>query len=469
MTLLMLVSAFLFAACGGGGGSAPVANQPAPTVSTGTVGILLTDAPVDELSAINMDVTEAILIGDSGQQTVFSGNLSINLLDLANFEQPIAFGEVEAGSFSKIRLRIENLELVDKNTGESTFPSLPANGKIDLLDQGGFAVFPGRTLLVEIDIDANKSIHIVGTGNGRYRFRPVVKVNFMDGGLPAKLVRLEGIVAEILDVAGRFVLCHADNMDSCVIVNVVEGAGVFGADGQPIGIDTLMVDDPVSALGSFPHENDDDGDSDIGTDADGDSDSNGDRVDVDVELDAIVVEIGGNAQRIKGVVLSEPDDDRKFELGVGEDKTMTVQLQDGTKIFGPDGALDDTALLVDTVILVEGVVETSDNPDVNDLIWAALVFVDPAEDEESMSGEIAPDPDPDTRSFVLITDGGDLCVDVLEDATITLVSQSGDGTESKEGTFADLAAGQSVEVFGHSGVGGCFQAKEVVVDLTGQP
>ena len=463
MSFLLLATAFLLPACGGGSGAAPhtAATPPVATASTGTVVLLLTDAPIDELSAINLDVTEATLIGDTGQQLLFSGNKTINLLDLANFDQPIVFGEVEAGSFTKIRLRIENLELVDKNTGMSTFPSLPANGKIDLLDQNGFAVFPGRTLLAEIDMDANKSIHIVGTGSGKYMVRPVVKVKFMDGGFPEKLARLEGVVAEDMfdPAAGKFLLCHAEDSESCIVVNVGEDTCVFGPDGMPVGIDTLVVGDTVVAIGRFRHEDDDDGD----------SDSDDGRVDMDVELDALVIEIGGNAAQVKGVVLGEPDDNGKFELGVGEDTTMTVQLQDTTKIFGKDGLFDPTALLVDTVIAVEGVVETSDNPDVNDLIWAALIFVDDKDEVESLSGTIAPDPDPDTESFILITDGGDVCVELLEEAEITLVSQDADGTMSENGDFSDLKAEQSVEVFGHSGVGGCFQADEVVVDLTAQP
>ena len=445
---LLLAMAFLVSGCGGGGsGAADTAvTPPVATVSTGTIVLLLTDAPVDELSAINLDVTEAILIGDMGQQTVFSGNKTINLLDLANFHQPIVFGEVEAGHFTKIRLRIENIELVDENTGQSTFASLPANGKIDLLDQDGFDVFPGRTLLVEIEIDANKSIHIVGTGSGKYQFRPVVKVNIMDGGLPAKLARLEGTVAEIFDdPAGRFRLCHAEDAESCVIVNLAEGGNVFGPDGQPVDFDTLAVNDSVVVIGTFRF------------------------VDMDVELDAIVIEIGGNASQVKGVVVNPPNENSKFELAVGGGQTMTVQLQDATKIFGVDGPLGPEALLTGTTILVEGVVEMSDNPDVNDLIWAALVFVDVEDDEESLSGKIVEPLDAVNESFILMTDGGDVCVEVLEEATIILVSQDSEGTISKEGMFSDLEPLQSVIVFGQSGVGGCFQANEVVVDLTVQP
>ena len=71
-----------------------------------------------------------------------------------------------------------------------------------------------------------------------------------------------------------------------------------------------------------------------------------------------------------------------------------------------------------------------------------------------------------TMSFGLATDSGDQCVELVEDAVITLVSQSGDGTMNENAEFSDLAVGQSVEVFGHSGIGGCFQADEEVVDLT---
>ena len=505
MPVLLLAMAFFVSGCGGGGADTAV-TPPVATVSTGTIALLLTDAPTDELSAINLDVTEAILIGDMGQQTVFSGNKTINLLDLANFDQPIVFGEVEAGVYTKIRLRIENVELVDKNTGESTFANLPANGKIDLLDQNGFAVFPGRTLLVEIDIDANKSVHIVGTGSGKYLFRPVVKVNVIDGGLPSKLARLEGVVAEIFDdPAGSFLLCDAEDAESCVIVNLSEDTCIFDAEGKPTTTDMLAVDDSVVVIGKFRHEDDDDSDSDsdvdsdsdsdsdmdsdgasdgdsdsdadsdsdsdsdTGNDADSDSDSDVGRVDMDLELDAIVIEIGGNASRLKGVVLNPPNENGKFELAVGEGRTTTVQLQDATKIFGQDGPLGPDALATGTTILVEGVVETSSNPDVNDLIWAALVFVNVEDDEESLSGKIVDPIDAVNESFILMTDVGDVCVEVLEEATIILVSQDSEGTISKEGMFSDLEPLQSVIVIGQSGVGGCFQANEVVVDLTVEP
>ena len=116
----------------------------------------------------------------------------IDLLDLTNYNEPIVFGEVPAGTYTKIRLYIDELQLVPHDRSANIYPKLPANGKVDLLDQGGFEVLPGRTVLIEIDVDANKSIKITETGSGRkYNFRPVVKVDIMDGGLPDKLARIE--------------------------------------------------------------------------------------------------------------------------------------------------------------------------------------------------------------------------------------------------------------------------------------
>ena len=500
----LLTITFFFAGCGGGGGSTSpdtTVNPPVQTIETGTVGLLLTDAATDELSAINLEVTEAILIGGMGQQTIFSGNKIINLLDLTNYVEPIVFGEAQAGSYSKIRLRIASLELVDKTTGESTFPKPPANGKIDLLARGGFAVFPGRTLLIEIDMDANNSIHIVGTGSGKYQFRPVVKVKIMDGGLPAKLARIEGEVAEIFDdPAGRFLLCDFEIKEDCIIVNIAEGGSIFDAEGLPVSFGEMVVGDPVVAIGALRHEDDDDGDSDsdvdsdsdsdsdmdtdgdsdgesdsdadsdsdsdsdTGNDSDSDSDSDEGRVDVDVELDAIVVEIGGNASQVKGVVSSAPDDQGQFRMTIEKDETVVVQLQEGTKVFGHDGELGPDAIVEGISVEVEGVIVKPELESDPNLIRAALIIISDDVTVEKLTGTIAEPVDPENMSFNLATEDGDRCVELTEDAEITLVSQGQDGAVSEMGEFSDLAAGQSAAVMGQFSMGGCFQADEVIVE-----
>lgn len=252
MPMLLLASALFISACGGGGSGSATNDDPgtpAPTSNVGTVGLFLTDKPSDDMSEINLDVTEAILIGESGQHTLFVGSKRINLLDLTNFSEPISFGEVPAGVYTKIRMHIDNLELVVKGTGDKIYPKLPANGKIDLLDSNGFAIFPGRTALIEIDMDANKSIHIVQAGNSsKYQFRPVVKVKVMDGGLPDKLARIEGTVVDVpADPAGSFLVCGLDNPDMCIVVNTDDATSIFDADGVQI-FELPVVDDQVVVI-----------------------------------------------------------------------------------------------------------------------------------------------------------------------------------------------------------------------------
>ena len=212
---LALAAAVLLAACGGGSsGSAPVVET--PTATTGTFGLFITDKPSEDFAEINLDVTKAVLIGgDDSQQVLFdvadgAEVREIDLLDLTNFNEPIVFGEVAVGTYTKLRLFIDNLELVphDPDAVPISIDKLPANGKIDLLDQDGFDVLPGGTLLAEVDIDANKSIKVTSAGkSGKYNFRPVVKVQFSNDGAQEKLARVEGFVSDPLDPTGSFSLC----------------------------------------------------------------------------------------------------------------------------------------------------------------------------------------------------------------------------------------------------------------------
>ncbi|RLA30337.1 MAG: hypothetical protein DRR15_14970, partial [Gammaproteobacteria bacterium] len=86
-----------------------------------------------------------------------------------------------------------------------------------------------------------------------------------------------------------------------------------------------------------------------------------------------------------------------------------------------------------------------------------------------LSGTIAEPLDSTNMSFNLSAGISDVCVNLNNDSVIILISENADGTEVKIGTFADLATEQSVDTYGQQGIGGCFEANEVIVDLTGQP
>ncbi len=446
LPLLALAASLFIAACSGSSSSNnndQGDNTPTPT--TGTVVLLFTDKPTDEFSAIKLNVVEAILIGgDDGQQSLFQGSEPIDLLNLTNFNEPIVFGEVTAGIYTKLRLVIDALELVPKDGTDSIFPKLPANGKIDLLDPSGIEVLPGRTLLVEVDMEANKAIKITRTGNSnKYNFRPVVKANFMDGDLlPDKLARVEGVASEIFaNPAGNFKLCDIETPDSCIAVTTGGSTSIFGGDGLAAEFSTLMVNDPVVVIGSYV-------------------------VDTDITLDALVLEIGGNAEQVKGNVVSAPMDNQ-FLMVIDENGDIVVELQPGTKYYDADGQLGPDAIVLGTDIEVEGVQPAKADPADPDLIRAALIFVE-AEDDEQVSGTIILPLDAATRSFGLtLAGGGDISVTVLEGADILLVDTA--ASEVTMGTFDDLYVGQIVDLFGSMPMTGVFEANEVIVDVDASP
>jgi hypothetical protein len=443
LALLALAASLFVASCGSGSNNSKVSNN--PTAMTGRIALLFTDRPTDEFREIKLNVTEAILIGGnsaSGQQILFQGSEPIDLLDLTNYSEPIIFGEVDAGIYTKLRLVIDDLELVPNDGGPSEFPKLPANGKIDLLDPNGIEILPGRTLIAEIDMEANKAIHIVSAGNsGKYQFRPVVKAKFMDGdlgNLPDKLARLEGTASSV-DPAGTFVLCDVESPDSCIDVSTDGDTGIFGADGAPTGFGTLMNSDPVVVIGSY-------------------------AVNGSILLNAVVLEIGGNAEQIKGNVVSTPATDQFLVLRVGGEE-IVVELQAGTKFYDENGALGAESIVIGADVEVEGVQPTKADPADPDLIRAALVFIE-AEEDAQASGTIIDSLDAVTRSFGLTqTGGGDICVRVNDDADILLVDVA--ASEVTTATFSELAVGQVVDLFGE--MNDCFDANEVIVDVNASP
>lgn len=445
-----LAASFFISACGGGSTTSdrPPAIDP-PLSTTGTVGLLLTDKPTDQLKSIFVTIEKAILIGGDetdGQQVLYElgdGETAdeYDLLNLENFNQPIIFGEVAAGTYTKLRLIIGSIRLIDLDDAEH-WPALPANGKIDLLEPDGIAVLPGRTLMVEVDMEADKSFLAVGAGkSGNWRFRPVVKAKFWDGnsgefpdGL--KLARVEGMASSVDAAAGTFTLCATDSMDNCIHVATDMSTSVFGPDGMPTDLGSLMDTDPVTVIGSY-------------------------GMDGGVLLNAVLLEIGGNAELVSGEVVSDPAAG-PFLLLESDDTTITVHLQDGTLYFDQDGALTAGDVVLGAHIDVEGVVDM-------DQMQGALVFVS-APDDEQISGTISVIEEGATDTFTVTTDMGDYNVTLVDGADILLVDVA--ASTVTMGAFTDLYVGQVVDIFGADvsvAPDNLFDANEVIVDVNASP
>ena len=246
-----LVALLFVAACGGSSSPEPEVEE-LPT--TGTVGLLFTDMPTEMFDSIVLTVSGASLIGgDDSHQVLFDSAREIDLLDLTNYSEPVMFGEVMVGNYTKIRLQLDSIELFPKDGDSFFIQNLPANGKVDLLHPGGFDIRPGRTLMIEIDVDANKSIKITGAGkSGKVNFRPVVRVEVYDTGMPHKLARLEGAVSGDPDAtAGTFVLCSIDAPDYCVDVATDGMTSFFDDEGRGTDFASLADGNMVVVIGEY--------------------------------------------------------------------------------------------------------------------------------------------------------------------------------------------------------------------------
>jgi hypothetical protein len=348
--------AFWLSACGNGnGGGSGVASESA-SGGTGSVAVLITDAPDSEFDEINVTATRIELLSEAGRVTIFEGEKTFNLLELSEVSKFFVLAEgVPAGPYDKVRMTLSDLELVRKNDQgdviETFHPKLPGNGKLDLNPRMPFLVEAGAILLLEIDMDAKKSIHIVATASDKYQFRPVVFVRILDSSVLGKIIRLEGTV-DGAPGDDEFKLCLNGDAGLCVEVHVDAGTALFDDQADPIGFDALGDGDSVIVYARFRPDN--------GSPPDDPDDG----AENDFDVDALVIEVGapGTFVALTGTAVAAPVsnmftftiDPAQAGLDAGAD--VQVELQTATRIFSKEGdALDAGAITADVMGTASGV------------------------------------------------------------------------------------------------------------------
>jgi hypothetical protein len=500
---LLSIVVLLVSACGGGGsggGSSTVSGA-----TTGTVAIAMTDGPAEEFDEILVTVLKIELLSEQGRVTVYEGEKVFNLLELADESRLFAIRKgVPAGVYNKIRLTLKRIELIKKddrgNVVESEEPKLPGNGKLDLVPRGEFRVLPQATLVVEIDMDANKSIHVHETGSGKYQFRPVVFVDVITEALFGKLVRLHGVIEDIDPEDREFKLCETDvpvrlkddeedhQTRGCVQVDVVRGTSVFDENGQPVlSFRDLVEGEEATVYGRFRRDNEtedredgidsashddrdhdwDDDDRDDDRDDDWDDDKDGDRphheID-DLELVAEVIQLGpeGTYQQLDGVAESTVDSDDQFIMSIDPDQgfvadsEVSVQIQPRAKIINRRGEeLDQDAIVPGVPMRVDGVLDIAVEPDI---LFAVLIVLDTDADRlDKLSGVLGANPD-GSCGFNLVTGAGDRSIRYDSLTRAYVVSDSG----STQVDVEDLPPGLQADVYGEQADDGCFDAENVI-------
>ena len=445
----LLTLALVASACsnGGGGGESSVGG--------GSVGVLVTDSPSDEFCGMPITVTEVTLISDERHVTIFEGYEIADLLALRDNSRLVSVGrDVPAGTYSKIRLMVDDIKLERcDETGAviETIDVQQSSPKIDLNPRGGVVVAPGDLVLIQLDVDAEKCIHVhrTGSGSAKYKFRPVVFVDIFTGSLPDRLVQLSGYIAE-LDLDGtRFQLCDThwvsrpedepdDDLDGCVEILVTPDTSIFLTDAVPGALEDLSNGDEADVLGRFVRD--------------------GEQLRVQAE---VVQQDPASVETLRGLVASEVSDDA-FDLDLAPDQgvdaeTVAVMLQDGTKIFTPEGqelGVDDIEL--EQRARVTGAVEVVD-PDT--LLHSTVIFLRPALAELQRISGLVSSWDEATRTLYL--DAGAQCAEVPEEARVYLAVRDGDSVSFEPAEASDLAPGTDVTAFGEEAEP-CFAASTVV-------
>ena len=487
---LFLLSAVLVS-CGTGSDTASLdANQ-----QTGRVSLLITDGPTDEFDQVNVTIESISFIreddddhdddsnddhsnnddsssdhsssddGDdaksdddddnSHETIVFDQSEVINLLALENYSELLSTAVIPAGNYSKIRLHVSQVELVKLDAEgkdiESHIAKLPANGKIDLNPRESFEVTGGGHQIIELDIDANKSILIIEKGNGKlsYNFRPVVFINVL-GEEELKLVMLDGVVFEKSDTG--FLLCDGSLLepdDSCF--NIQASAQTVTQDDQ---IDVVIFDsiedgDVVTVLGK------------AGV-------ANVAALHVVIYADATepqnLAVFSGDATSMvdaSNVFTMVTDDDNDV---VAPDTSLNVLLTDGARIFDKYGNVVSSDVLhdgVDVDVFGLAVPELAAVTDVD----AAFVIYDEDEKDDKFSGIIAAIDTIDGQITVSVDKGafsGDVCFDI-DEAHMFKLTEVDDKIRSDEIAMDDLAVGMSVDVYGEDEGHSCISADVVLV------
>jgi len=478
LILSLLAALVVLPACSGPGDVAGGSG-----VGNGEVAVLMTDGPSDDFEAIELTVLRIELFGSRGKVTVFEGREVFDLLRLRNVSELFAIhGNVPADVYSKIRLTLEDIRLVERDgDGQvvSYHPHIPGNGKLDLNPREPFQVRPDELLLLQIDMDAEKSIHIVGTGSGKYNFRPVVFVDVIHAFFENRLVRLHGRVRDIDRETGSFTLCslcsdsldydredapsatplsqgasialpaHADVDDGgdfgrtrCTRVETLDRTSFFDEMVEPVDLDALAEGDTVSVLGRLRSEG------------------------RELHLIAEVVLIGprGTFANLLGTALSEVDEDDRFSFEIGPRQgflpgsSIAVQLQDASRLLSRQGAeLDRSDIQPGSAAEVIGVIATDDLE-----IRAAVVLLRPSlPDAETLHGTLDAIDAVQRRVDLDLESGeGTVCVQVPLLSPVLLVS----GGESTRVGLGDLQTGLQADAHGrYLMMGGCFIADSLVV------
>ncbi len=448
--ILVLLMCCALGACGGSGGSSASPAAVGGTPQTGGVTLLVGDAPGD-FDEILVTMESAALIGEDDQQRTLdlAEPIRLDLLELRNITEQLIDTDIPVGRYCKIRLQITDLVLNKLDDAgvvtESESPPLPANGRIDLNPQGCFDIVAGEDLIIEIDFDLERAIHIVSTGNGQVRFRPVVLVDVHERADRARIARLFGRVANLNEAEATFDLCKPNDEGECVSVHLADDAFLLDANGVQISLAAVPEGDTVILFGRF-------------------------GVVEDGVFEALAVAHGArdDLRQLEGTIDSDPSTNPVTIRY--EDRTYLVEFLEGVILF--DGARNRVG--IDDLSVGQALEFWAVREPGSDLHTVLIGKLENDEDEavDEAEGRLIAY---DAGTMTLETDAGErLCVVPMESAEVTLISENSAGVAVSEMvTLAAFTArfdaaefdALEVEAHGSTMIEGCLQADRLLLEI----
>ena len=462
------------AGCGSSG--SPEASSSA--TGTGSVALLLTDAPSDIFEEINITVVKAELLSEDGRVTVFQGNRTFNLLDLTDARIFAIREGIPSGTYSKIRLTLTDIELVDYNDTDDPaddltyHPKLPGNGKLDLNPRSDFHVVAGGTLVIQIDMDGTKSIHIVQKGKKlEYNFRPVVFIDIVTDTFKDRYIKLHGNINAINNADQSFTLCNTnipvqtgeDEMklgsNGCVRVETDNTTSIFDINGMPAVFGDLVIGEPATVFGRLLRNSHSDYDDDNDEDNEAQGYDKDEHELSDLVLKAALIELGPESgfQKLNGTATSAVDINNQFTMDVDPGQglltplNLTVQIQPGTLLINRKGSpVSITDIIAGKLVSARGVLDVNNNT-----LFASLIVVD-TDSSTQLTGTVGANPD-NSCGFTLITANGDRSISTDSNTKTFLVTAN----SSSPINVSELQAGQQADAYGNY-ANGCFEAHTVI-------
>ena len=518
---VVIFSAFLLlAGCGGSGGGDDTSNiaadqQPvAMTSPDAIVGVLLTDAPSDDVEQLIAKIERIDLVGASQTVGVFEGPETVDLLQLPDAYELFSISQVPADTYEIVRIKISEVTIVtehaDGNLVET--PATLTSNEIDIMLVPPVTVAEGAVLFLEIDFDVDKTLEGMVEENGDLIIEPVFFVKLDDEPPRAKIVRIHGNFTPVPEAG--YQICDTQLVSStedkrrslaaCADLVVDDLTGYFGEDGLPIedGIMGFMDGDPVTVVGHIhamtdsipaveyghlpppgecrlwyldrepgqqppPKKCEEFESMDIPDNAVVINDQGLPVSDI-YGIEALVLEKGplDTFGQYRGKATTTVVEDLFNFLVEGHydmngDQPITTQLFEKTRIFSTDGVEQDASVIrPELKATIDGVIAMPDMAPHE--LRAAFIMVKLDDDMEMrLSGTFVRLDG--NNELTMTTDTGDRCVDA-GGADVYLVWYEDGRLVSMKIELDDLVADQALDVYGYEESSGCFKAKTILAD-----